>query len=950
MTMEAPRTTRSWSALWRWAGMDAVGPYQETLLLVVTLLIGATVGLVVVAFILVTEGLGARLFAPGRPGWVRLAIPCVGALVSGVLLAFVFPDARGSGIPQTKTALFLHRGYISTRTVIGKFLCSSMSLASGIALGREGPTVHLGAGIASVLGRRLGLGPRRIQSLVPVGTAAAVAAAFNTPISGVLFTLEEVLGDLHAPMVGSVVLSSATSWAVLHLVLGDEPLFHVPAYQLVHPGELPIYALLGVVGGFVSAAFVALLLRLRRLFLALPATTKWIHPLGGGLVVGALGWMLPAVMGVGYQHVGAALNGELLLGSMLVLLVLKIVATSSCYASGNAGGIFGPSLFIGAMLGGSVGALAHGWMPDITGSAGAYALVGMGTAFAGIVRAPMTSVIMIFELTRDYSIIVPLMIANLLSYFIATRVQPRPVYEALLHQEGISLPPPRSASQGTIVEQVMDLSPLCLSASASVGDVRTTIGDEARPDDAWPVLDGQRLVGMLSRDAVERAAGEGNTSRPVGELVAPGMVGSTPSVHPDDPLDMALLRMGSARVGILPVVSRTDPGLLVGTVSLTDLPEAYTRIARGPGAHDAAHHVSPKTLLTVVVGGVVGLFLLGTLLTQHYYRVRTDTAARHYAAGQALVSQQRDADAVEQFRAAVSLVGRDDYRIALGLALARAGRTLEARTYLAEVVARAPRNGAVHLALARMARGEGRVDAAIAEYREALVSTWPTDDDPERIQAAFELVDVLSSTGQVALAITRLQQIAVQAGEPATLERVGRRLLEMRAAHEAADVYGRMVTLAPLDAASHAGMGEAAFAQHQYEAARAAFAKAVALDGSDVQSRARLALCEQVLSLDPSQRVRSRRERVSRTHRLLGATLAALDRCQPQEAAAEDTEQLAIARSLVAAGRSRPLTDDQAEEALDLATSLWEHAAANCPIGADDEALARVFARLRGPA
>ena len=414
--------------------------HEAKVLLVLTLIIGAVVGVVVVAFILLTENLGARLYPAGAPAWRRVLVPVFGAFITGFLLHRYFPDARGSGIPQTKTALFLRDGYISFRTVLGKFGLCSISLASGIALGREGPSVHVGAGIASSLGRKLGLSPASIKALVPTGASAALAAAFNTPISAVLFTLEEVMGDMHAPVLGSIVLSTATSWIVLHLILGDEPLFHVPAYQLVHPVEFVFYMGLGVLGGLVSASFVKLLLWQRKYFLRAPRSTQWFLPAVGGLTVGLLGWSFPEVLGVGYSFVGKALNGQMLIGAMALLVVLKMVATSSCYASGNAGGIFGPALFMGAMMGGAVGGVAHILMPDYTGSVGAYALVGMGAAFAGIVRVPLTSVIMVFEITRDYSIIVPLMIANLISYFISSRLQREPIYEALQHQDGVRLP------------------------------------------------------------------------------------------------------------------------------------------------------------------------------------------------------------------------------------------------------------------------------------------------------------------------------------------------------------------------------------------------------------------------------------------------------------------------------------------------------------------------------
>src|SRR5713101_8369271 len=413
---------------------------EEQIFLILTLVIGALVGLTVVAFIVLTERFGARIYPPGGAAWHRLLAPIVGSLGMGFLLYRFFPDARGSGVPQTKAALFARGGRISLGTVFGKFFCTSATLACGIPLGREGPAVQVGAGIASVLGRKLGLRPEKVKALVPVGAAAAIAAAFNTPLAAVLFALEEVVGDLHAPVLGSVVLASATSWAMLRLLLGNDPLFQVPQYQLVHPGEFGIYAVLGVAGGFVSVAFVKLLLGMRARFLRFPKKTVWFQPVAGGLTVGLMGWFVPQLLGVGYKHVGEALNGNMALKVMILLLVLKFFAVVTSYASGNAGGIFGPSLFLGAMLGGIVGNVANHFLPDYVGTPGAYALVGMGTAFAGIVRAPMTSVVMIFEITRDYAVIVPLMISNLVSFFISSRFQKQPIYEVLAQQDGIHLP------------------------------------------------------------------------------------------------------------------------------------------------------------------------------------------------------------------------------------------------------------------------------------------------------------------------------------------------------------------------------------------------------------------------------------------------------------------------------------------------------------------------------
>ncbi len=412
MTPRGPWRTR----LLDWTGFRK---REDQLLIVLSLVIGIVVGLTVVAFILLTGRLAARMYPPGSSAWRRVLIPTFGALVSGYLLYRFFPNARGSGIPQAKFALFIRDGYISLRTVVGKFLCCTISLASGIALGREGPSVQIGAGIASALGRRFGLSTANVKALVPAGCSAALATAFNTPIAAVLFSLEEILGDLQAPVIGSVVIAASTAWIVLHLLLGDEPLFHVPPYHLVNPVEFGIYAILGVVGGLGSVCFVKLLLNLRIWFRKLPASTLWLQPAMGGLVVGLLGWFRPEVLGVGYDYVERVLGGDFPLRTVALLAVLKIIATPMCYSSGNAGGIFGPSLFIGAMIGGSVGDGCACTVPEVTATPGAYALVGMGAAFAGIVRTPLTSVIMIFEMTRDYSIVVPLMISNMISFFIS---------------------------------------------------------------------------------------------------------------------------------------------------------------------------------------------------------------------------------------------------------------------------------------------------------------------------------------------------------------------------------------------------------------------------------------------------------------------------------------------------------------------------------------------------
>lgn len=545
---------------------------EDQLFLILTLVIGAIVGLVVVTFILLTERFGARLYPAGGAAWRRVLIPTMGSLAMGYLLFRFFPDARGSGVPQTKAALYARDGRISLKTLLGKFFCTSATLASGIPLGREGPAVQVGAGIASVLGRKLGLSPEKVKALIPVGAAAAVAAAFNTPLAAVLFSLEEVVGDLHAPVLGSVVLASATSWAVLRLLLGNHPLFAVPQYQLVHPAEFVLYALLGVAGGLVSAAFTRLLLGLREKFLALPRKTLWFQPVVGGLLVGLMGWFVPQAMGVGYGHVGAALNGNMAWKLMALLLVLKLVSVAVSYASGNAGGIFGPSLFMGAMLGGVVGTIGNRLFPGHVATPGAYALVGMGTAFAGIVRAPMTSVVMIFETTRDYAVIVPLMISNLVSLFIASRLEKQPIYEMLANQDGIHLPTAESrAHEGRRrVQQAMRAATETLDAGISVQDAQARIA--ASGAQAWPLYSHEGVIGVIGRDAIEFAAENGDGAKLLGEMIARG---EFPHVHTDHSLPSALDRMGAAGVEVLPVVSRANVHQLLGIVTLDDVLALY---------------------------------------------------------------------------------------------------------------------------------------------------------------------------------------------------------------------------------------------------------------------------------------------------------------------------------------------------------------------------------------
>jgi CIC family chloride channel protein len=429
-------------------------------------------------------------------------------------------------------------------------------------MGREGPSVQIGAGLASAIGKRFNLSPARAQSLIPVAAAAALSAAFNTPVAAVLFALEEIIGDMNAPLIGSTVVASVASVIVERSILGNNPIFHVPQYQLVHPAELIAYLVLGVVGGILSLAFCKGLLWLRGLFRRMPARTRLFHPAMGGLAIGVILIFVPQVMGVGYEYVDQALNGGLLLKTMALLCVVKLVATMISYASGNAGGIFAPSLYFGAMAGGVIGTLMHRFAPFPTGDSGAYALVGMGTLFAGIIRAPMTSVFMIFELTQDYQVFVPLMIANMVSFVISKRYQPTSLYHALLQQDDVHLPTP-GARIPAGSWRALDIMSRDFTMIPPDATAKSALEVLQKSSWQWLLVGNDGLyVGLIQRERVEEVVNRGAAETVVRDLIRIDCA----HAHPDHSLEVVLERLGN-NPGILPVVSRKHVREVLGIIT-----------------------------------------------------------------------------------------------------------------------------------------------------------------------------------------------------------------------------------------------------------------------------------------------------------------------------------------------------------------------------------------------
>ncbi len=923
---------RAWAGFRRLNEQGLLRQHEQKLFLVLTLLIGAIVGLVVAAFILLTENLGARLYPVNGAPWRRLVTPVAGALLTGILLRKYFPGARGSGIPQTKAALFLNDGVIFFRTLIGRFGLSSVSLASGLSLGREGPSVQLGAGVASVLGRKLGLGPSRVKTLLPVGVSAALAAAFNTPFAAVLFTLEEIMGDMNAPVLGSIVLSAATSWIVMHLVLGDEPLFHVPSYQLVHPVEFVIYALLGILGGLVSVGFVRLLLWQRSKFMILPEWTQPYQPVVGGLAVGLMGWFVPQVLGVGYAHVGEALNGQMALRMMLLLVGLKLVATATCYSSGGTGGIFGPSLFIGAMLGGAMGSVVHSLFPEYTGSAGAYALVGMGTTFAGIIRVPMTSVIMIFEITRDYSIIVPVMISNLVAYVISSRLQPVPIYEALQHQEGLHLPATGlSRERALLVEDALRSDRIPFPDSMTVVEALAKLPPKAT---SWPVVcpDGvhAELRGLVSVQQLREAVEGGNSERKLGEVLSE--LGSNDSittgsffhVHLDHSLDTAQRRMANGRTNVLPVIHRTNIRRLTGVLAMEDIQSAYGIEQAEPQPEpDQTKGMSAKLLLRMVAVTLSVLVLIG-VVTRAYKNEHIQRAAKAYQEGMALESQGRAEEAIEQFRAALSSSPDNrEYRLALGSALVQAQHPEEASLYLNAVLKTDPENGPANLGMARITAGEGNLAQTTAAYHKAIFGVWPKAREQEHQEASLELADYLFKQGAQAESALELSGLAQRPQMPVAMkERAGRKLLAIHEPNHAARIFEDLVRTNPQEGNAWAGLGEAQFESANYQSVQESLQNAEKWGtNEDVDSHLRTA--REILLLDPSARGLAVAEKFRRSAELLRQTLALVSGCDPPGGNAAELARV-VAGAAKQLKSNRPENTETAATNVTVAEELWE--------------------------
>ncbi len=550
---------------------------EGNLFLLLAVAIGIFSGIAVVCFRISIEKIRLGLLGSAlAPAPLRvLLVPAAAGLVVAFLVQKIFPGARGSGVNQTKAAVYVFDGYVPFRTVIGKFLTCSLAIGSGQSLGPEDPSLHMGAGIAFALGKRFRLSRDKLRLLAPVGAAAGLAAAFNAPISAVLFVIEEVIGTWSASALGAIVLAAVSSVVVMRVFLGGEPMFRVPAYTLGHPAELLAYAVLGVISGVLSLAFTKIIAYFRPKLRALPEWTYYLQPAAAGLLIGFVGLRIPQSMGTGYSYIDLALHSQYTWQILAILGFAKILTTSLSFVSGTPGGMFAPTLFIGAMIGGAIGGLEHQFFPQVSASVAPFALVGMGTFFAGFLRVPITSVFMVVETTGNYSIVLPVMISNTIAYLISRKYQNVALFDLLAKQDNMELPSMEEQRE-QIVLRVEDAMRRPDSPPLQAGDTLSRAIEIAESSTGEVLLvrfPTGRWAGIARKD-LQSMASEHPRETQLREALSTARL---PVLHPDQRLDDALrFIQGHA---LLPVVSRAGSRKLEGVLSLPDILTAYQKTA-----------------------------------------------------------------------------------------------------------------------------------------------------------------------------------------------------------------------------------------------------------------------------------------------------------------------------------------------------------------------------------
>ncbi len=571
-------------------------PSEAFVLVVIGLVVGLASGagvwlfkrLIDLAHLLFFDRLGGLLQAWGD--WTVALIPVMGGLVVGLIVHYLIGEERHHGVAGIMEAAALAGGRLRYKRMPAKAVASAFSIGSGASVGPEDPSVQVGANLGSMFGQWMRLSDERVRSLVAAGCASGIAAAFNAPIAGVFFSLEIILGEISGSAFGIVVLSSVISAVFTQAVSGPEPAFHVPAYSFNAPWELPLYLGLGVLAGPISALYIRLLYLTQDIFHERVKAPRWTKPILAGLIVGVVGIFLPQVFGVGYDTIGSILNGHTTsFWLLLALMAVKLVLTPVSIGGGFPGGVFAPSLFIGASLGAAYAAGLDWLSPGLNVIPGAYAMVGMAAVLAGAVHAPLTAVLLLFEMTNDYRIVLPLMFAVVVSMVISQRLIRESVYSMGLARKGIRLERGRDVDllETITVDEVMQPAPLSLLDSESV-ERATEIFAETRHH-GLPVLNEEgELVGILTTQEFGSLQDWDVSSLRVGDIC----VRDLQVAYSDETIGQALRRMGGRNIGRLPVVSRGDSKHMVGWLRRSDLLRAYDlALARRTAQRHRIHQV-----------------------------------------------------------------------------------------------------------------------------------------------------------------------------------------------------------------------------------------------------------------------------------------------------------------------------------------------------------------------
>ncbi|MFQ6002744.1 MAG: chloride channel protein [Candidatus Zixiibacteriota bacterium] len=557
---------------------------EQQVLIILSVVVGVGGGFGAIIFRWLIEFFHTLFFSYGtflfsqitdHPALLIPLLPMAGGLLVAPITYGLAKEARGHGVPEVMLAVALRGGIIRPLVALAKSVASSVCIGSGGSAGREGPIVQIGSALGSTVGQVFKMSGERVKILVGCGAAAGISATFNAPIAGVLFALEIILGDFTMHAFSPVILSSVIATVISRAFLGNYPAFLVPDYDLVSVWEMPMYIGLGLLAGVVSVLFIKVLYKSEDIFESW-RLNKFLKPAFGGLMLGIAGLFFPQLFGVGYEAIDSALHGETVIWVLSLLVFMKIVATSLTLGSGGSGGIFAPSLFMGAMLGGFFGSLVHLAFPEVTATPGAYALVGMSAVVAGTTHAPITAMLIIFEMTGDYRIILPLMLSSVLSTLLSHRLSRESVYTMKLVRRGINLKAGKDISilGSVFVREVMSQQWESISHSMPLGKLLSFV--ESSKESTFPVVDYKGdLEGTMSLQDIRNLI----TKRSLDNLViVKDVVSSNPlTLFPDETLISALQKFGLQDVEALPVVERHNPRKLVGVLKRGDVISYYNR-------------------------------------------------------------------------------------------------------------------------------------------------------------------------------------------------------------------------------------------------------------------------------------------------------------------------------------------------------------------------------------